>query len=206
MARCHRRFHCGPNMSMHPASPRGSRGEPFGTSSSTIANHRAGALASSDAEVWSATVPGRQSSLGMTFTGASCPAYDDMSTLGHEASVSESGRLAEWVGLHAKHRTFRRFETFSLENEVWNDICNFERAPSLCCKERAGSHVLGDGMRAFTRCARYLVPGVLVIFVMSLGKPCVASRNRGTSWRGCTGFTWRGICARGPSRANRSYK
>jgi hypothetical protein len=29
-------------------------------------------------------------------------------------------------------------------------------------------------MRAFTRCARYLVPGVLVIFVMSLGKPCVA--------------------------------
>jgi Protein of unknown function (DUF2490) len=29
-------------------------------------------------------------------------------------------------------------------------------------------------MRAFTRCARYLVPGVLVIFVMSLGKLCVA--------------------------------
>ena len=29
-------------------------------------------------------------------------------------------------------------------------------------------------MRAFTRCARYLVPGVLVICVMSLGKPCVA--------------------------------
>jgi hypothetical protein len=29
-------------------------------------------------------------------------------------------------------------------------------------------------MRAFTRCARYLVPSVLVICVMSLGKPCVA--------------------------------
>ena len=29
-------------------------------------------------------------------------------------------------------------------------------------------------MRAFTRWARYLVPGVLVICVMSLGKPCVA--------------------------------
>jgi hypothetical protein len=29
-------------------------------------------------------------------------------------------------------------------------------------------------MRAFTRCARYLVAAVLVIFVMSLGKPCVA--------------------------------
>jgi Protein of unknown function (DUF2490) len=29
-------------------------------------------------------------------------------------------------------------------------------------------------MRAFTRSARYLVPGVLVIVVMSLGKPCVA--------------------------------
>ena len=61
-------------------------------------------------------------------------------------------------------------------------------------------------MRGLTRCARYLVPGVLVIFVMSLGKPCVASRNRGTRWRGCTGFTWRGICARGLARANRSYK
>ena len=37
-------------------------------------------------------------------------------------------------------------------------------------------------MRGLTGCARYLVPGVLVIFVMSLGKPCVASRNRGTRW------------------------
>jgi hypothetical protein len=46
-------------------------------------------LARSDAEVWSATVPGRQSSLGMTLTGASCPAYDAMPTLGRSVSVRE---------------------------------------------------------------------------------------------------------------------
>ena len=205
MARCHRRFHCGPNMSMHPASPRGSRGEPFGTSSSTIANHRAGALAGSDAEVWSATVPGRQSSLGMTFTGASCPAYDAMSTLGHEASASES---ADWPNGSACTRNTERsggsrLSASKTKSGTTSAISSEHRASAV----RSGQAVMFMEMVCErSQGVRYLVPGVLVIFVMSLGKPCVASRNRGTRWRGCTGFTWRGICARGLSRANRSYK
>lgn len=32
-------------------------------------------------------------------------------------------------------------------------------------------------MRALTRCARYLVPGALVVCVMSLGAPCAAQEN-----------------------------
>jgi hypothetical protein len=58
-------------MSMHPASPRGSgRASGLGRHPQRSPAIEQG-LAGSGAEVWSATVPGRQSSLGMTFTGTS---------------------------------------------------------------------------------------------------------------------------------------
>jgi hypothetical protein len=70
---------------------------------------------------------------------------------------------------------------------------------------RVDDDVRGDGYASVHKVCAVSRPGVLVILVMLLGKPC-AAQEIGAPAGGDVQDLWRGICARGLSRANRSYK